>query len=95
MIALLVNPNNASAERVIRDVQEAARAKGVQLHILKAGTEDEIDAAFASLVQLQAGALLVGATRSSSAGASSSWRWRHAMPFRRSMSGVNSPPPAA
>ena len=32
----------------------------MQLHILKAGTESEIDAAFATLVQLQAGALLVG-----------------------------------
>ena len=42
-------------------MQEAARAKGVQLHILKAGTESEIDAAFASLVQLHAGALVVGA----------------------------------
>ena len=61
VIALLVNPNNATAERMIRDVQEAARAKGVQLPILKADTESEIDTAFASLVQLQAGALLVGA----------------------------------
>ena len=61
VIALLVNPNNPTAERIMRDVQEAARAKGVQLPILKAGTESEIDAAFASLVQLQAGALLVGA----------------------------------
>ena len=61
VIALLVNPNNPNAERIMRDVQEAARAKGVQLHILKAGTESEIDAAFASLVQLQAGALVVGA----------------------------------
>ncbi len=60
VIALLVNPNSPAAERIMRDVQEAARAKGVQLHILKAGTEGEIDAAFASLVQLQAGALLVG-----------------------------------
>jgi putative ABC transport system substrate-binding protein len=61
VIALLVNPNNANAERTIRDVQEAARTKGVQLPILRAGTEGEIDAAFASLAQLQAGALLVGA----------------------------------
>ena len=44
----------------MRDVQEAARAKGVQLPILKAGTEGEIDAAFATLGQLHAGALLVG-----------------------------------
>jgi putative ABC transport system substrate-binding protein len=61
VIALLVNPNSPSAERVIQEVQQAARAKGVQLSILKAGTESEIDAAFASLNQLTAGALLVGA----------------------------------
>jgi putative ABC transport system substrate-binding protein len=44
----------------MRDMQEAAEAKGLRLPILKAGTESEIDAAFASLVQLQAGALVVG-----------------------------------
>jgi putative ABC transport system substrate-binding protein len=59
VIALLLNPNNANTKRSIRDLEEAARAKGVQLIILKAGTENEIDAAFASLVQLHAGALLV------------------------------------
>ncbi len=59
VIALLVNPNNPNTERTIRDMEEAARAKGVQLNILKAGTESEIDAAFASLVQLPAGALVV------------------------------------
>src|SRR5262249_41224383 len=58
-IALLVNPTNQSAERIIRDMREAARAKGLQLHTLKASTESEIDAAFATLVQLQAEALLV------------------------------------
>jgi len=61
VIALLVNPNSPQTEGVIRDVQEAGRAKGVQLDILKAGTESEIDAAFATLVQLQAGALVVQA----------------------------------
>ena len=61
LIALLVNPSNANAERIMRDVQEAARTKGVQLHVLKASSESEIDAAFASLVQLHAGALVVGA----------------------------------
>jgi ABC-type uncharacterized transport system substrate-binding protein len=58
VIALLVNPSNAIAEVTIRDVQEAARAKGVQLQILRAGTEAEIDSAFAALVQLRAGALV-------------------------------------
>jgi len=46
---------------MIRDVQEAVRAKGVQLPILKASSESEIEAAFATLVQLHAGALVVGA----------------------------------
>jgi putative ABC transport system substrate-binding protein len=59
VIALLVNPNNPNAERIIRDVQQAARAKGVQLPILKASTETEIDVAFASLIERAAGALLV------------------------------------
>jgi putative tryptophan/tyrosine transport system substrate-binding protein len=59
VIALLVNPNLAATESVIRGVQEAARPNGVQLHILKASTESEIDAAFAALVQRQAGALHV------------------------------------
>jgi putative tryptophan/tyrosine transport system substrate-binding protein len=56
-----VNPTQPRTEGVIRDMQEAARAKRVQLQILKAGTESEIDAAFASLVQLPAGALIVQA----------------------------------
>jgi putative ABC transport system substrate-binding protein len=50
MIALLANPNNLAAERMIQDVQEAARAKGVQLQILKTGAEDEFETAFAALV---------------------------------------------
>ena len=61
VIALLANPNVSNAERVIEDVQEAARAKGLQLHALKAGSESEIDAAFASVVQLHADALVVSA----------------------------------
>ncbi len=60
MIALLVNPSNSNAEMIIGDVKQAAGTKGMQVHILKAGNEDEIETAFASLVQLQAGALVVG-----------------------------------
>jgi putative ABC transport system substrate-binding protein len=61
VIALLVNPNNPNTEPMIRGVQEAAHAKAVKLPILKASTEGEIDAAFAALVQPQAGALVVAA----------------------------------
>jgi putative ABC transport system substrate-binding protein len=60
VIALLVNPNNPGNERIMRDVQEAARAKGKQLQILTASSESEIDAAFASLAQDHVGALFVG-----------------------------------
>ena len=60
-IAVLVNPNNASSEGVMRGMQQAARANGVQLQILKASNEGGIDAAFATLAQLRAGALVVAA----------------------------------
>src|SRR5947207_1185235 len=58
VIALLVNPNSSGAERIIREVREAAQTKGVQLHILKAGTVNEIDTVFAALVQLHVDAFL-------------------------------------
>ena len=61
VIALLVNPNDPNAEPMIRDVQEGARAKGVELPILKAGTESEIGSAFDSLIQQPVGALVVQA----------------------------------
>jgi putative ABC transport system substrate-binding protein len=61
LITLLVNPNSPNAERTIGDMQEAARAKGRQLVTLKAENEIEIDSAFATLAQQDAGALVVNA----------------------------------
>jgi putative tryptophan/tyrosine transport system substrate-binding protein len=61
LIAMLVNPSNAQAETQSREVQAAAGVLGQQVIILNAATENEIQAAFASLVQERAGALLVGA----------------------------------
>jgi putative tryptophan/tyrosine transport system substrate-binding protein len=60
MIALLVNPNSASAEPILRQVQGAANRGNMQFRVLKAGTEAEINAAFATLGQLPADALIVG-----------------------------------
>ena len=60
IIGLLVNQKDPRAETQSRDMQEAAQALGLQIHILNASTEGEIDAAFAGLVQVQAGALIVG-----------------------------------
>jgi len=55
MIALLINPKNANAEGMVRDVEAAARVNRVQLQILKASTENEIDDAFAIIVRQQTG----------------------------------------
>ena len=58
-IAYMVN-SNVHTDLEVSKAQEAARSLGLQLHILRAGSEQEIDAAFAKLGQLRAGALLVG-----------------------------------
>jgi putative ABC transport system substrate-binding protein len=60
VIAFLLNPNNRQTERLIHVMQEAAQTNAIQLPILKAATEDEIDAAFAHLADLHADAVLVG-----------------------------------
>jgi putative ABC transport system substrate-binding protein len=59
-IAMLVNPTNPNTEQYIKDVQAAARSLGQHLHVLNASTERDFESAFATLVQNQAGALLVG-----------------------------------
>src|SRR5262249_10581119 len=60
-VAVLVNPANAPiAEATTRDIPEAARAAGLQIKFLNASTSREIEAAFATLVRDQAGALFVG-----------------------------------
>jgi putative tryptophan/tyrosine transport system substrate-binding protein len=56
---LLVNPSILHSEHQIAVAQGAARTKGVQLHILRAGTPDEIDAAFLELAKLHVDALVV------------------------------------
>lgn len=58
-IALLINPNNRDSENSKRDAEMAAKSLGLQLHVVRAGATNEIDAAFKSLAQLQAGALIV------------------------------------
>jgi putative ABC transport system substrate-binding protein len=59
VIAIVLNPGFVNAESRARKVQEAARSFGLQLHVLSARTEQEIDAAFATLAKLRAGALIV------------------------------------
>jgi ABC-type uncharacterized transport system substrate-binding protein len=61
IVALLVNPSNpTNAETLSRDIQAAAGTLGLQLHVLHASTERELDTVFATLAQLRAGALVIG-----------------------------------
>jgi putative ABC transport system substrate-binding protein len=59
-MALLLNPGSPYTERLSGEMQTAARTLGIQLHVLQASTEREIDTAFAKLVQLRASALVIG-----------------------------------
>ena len=61
VIGLLVNQNTTQGQGQARDVQEAAQKLGLQLVVLNGGSDEDIDAAFASLARLKVGALLVGA----------------------------------
>jgi putative tryptophan/tyrosine transport system substrate-binding protein len=59
VIALLVNPANPTAETNSKELQAAARTLGLELHILNASTERDFDGAFAKLIQLRAGGLVI------------------------------------
>ena len=60
-LAVLVNPGNAPiSEPTVRDVEAAARGMGVQVQVFNAGTNREIDAAFANLVRERSDAVFVG-----------------------------------
>ena len=60
-VALLVNPANPSTEAQLNDVQQAARSINLPIHLVRARTGQELDAAFAELKERRAGALLVAA----------------------------------
>src|SRR5438552_5759569 len=57
-VAVLVNPTSPTADSQLRNLQAAARALGLQLHVLHASTERDLDAVFVTLLQLRAGGLV-------------------------------------
>jgi putative ABC transport system substrate-binding protein len=61
VIAVLLNSARPDTDAQLKDIQEAARAVGLQINILQASSERDFAAAFASIAQLRVGALLVGA----------------------------------
>jgi putative tryptophan/tyrosine transport system substrate-binding protein len=59
IVGTLVNPNNPSSK--LTEAQAAASSLGLQIHVLNANTEKDIDQAFASAIQQRVGAVIVGA----------------------------------
>jgi putative ABC transport system substrate-binding protein len=60
VLAILVNPNNPSADDDVQGVQAAARSAGLELIVLNAATERGLEIAFATLVQQRAEGLIIG-----------------------------------
>jgi putative ABC transport system substrate-binding protein len=60
-IGFLINPNFSEAANQLRDAEQAARAIGVQLYVLRANSDDEIDAAFKTIARRRIGALSAAA----------------------------------
>jgi ABC-type uncharacterized transport system substrate-binding protein len=65
LIAVLVNPNNPNTVYDTQEMQDAGRSIGVKIEVLRAGSERELDEAFAKTVQLRADALIVQQSRCS------------------------------
>ena len=61
IVALLINPTHPAAETASKDLQAAARTLGLEFHVLHASTEHDFDTVFATLAQVRAGALVIGA----------------------------------
>jgi putative tryptophan/tyrosine transport system substrate-binding protein len=61
IVALLINPSHPAAETASKDIQAAARTLGLESSVLHASTEHDFDTVFATLAQVRAGALVIGA----------------------------------
>ena len=60
LVAVLLNPTWPTFDTQLNDVQQAARALGQQIHVLRANTEREIDAAFDTAKEVRARAMMIG-----------------------------------
>jgi putative ABC transport system substrate-binding protein len=94
VIALPINPNNSNAEPVMRELREAARARGVELPILRPTPKARSTPLLSPWSNCTWVRSSSAPTCSSPVGSSNSRRWHQIMPFRRSMSGASSLWPA-
>ena len=81
-LGLLVNPTNPNSIVLVRDLQAAARTLGLELHVLQASAERDLDNVFITLAQLRAGGLVIGpgAVFTSRSAQLAALAVRHAMP---------------
>jgi putative ABC transport system substrate-binding protein len=60
-VAFLVNPQNATTERVVREIREAAQPRGMSLVVVQAATPGEVEQAFATMVAEGCGGVVIQA----------------------------------
>src|SRR5262245_64503038 len=77
VMAYLINPSNPTAEFERKESAPAASSLGIQLRVLNASDEQELDAAFATLPSLRAEGLVVAPERFSTVSVTGSWPYRH------------------
>ena len=94
LIGVLVNPRSPQGESQARNVQVAARGLGASIVILNASSQDDFDAAFATLAQQRVGALLIAGDAFFTGQSIGSSRWPSGKGFPRSTASENSPLPA-
>src|SRR6516225_4313593 len=94
VIAVLINPNNANAERDAATVQDAASRIGVHILVARAIAESDFETAFATLARKRPRRSSSTAMFFSPADAIKSSRWQPAMRFPSCLHGANSPWPA-
>jgi putative ABC transport system substrate-binding protein len=95
VVAMLVNPTTPLTEPETRGVRDAARSLGLQLHVLNASTESEIDTAFGTLSGCAPAHSSSALTRFSIISVLKSWRWRRAMRCPQFTDYASSPSSAA
>jgi putative tryptophan/tyrosine transport system substrate-binding protein len=94
--AVLISPTSANlAEAQTRDLEAAAHALNLQLHLLKASTEREFQAAFAKIAELHSGGLVISSDSFFSHISNKLLHWLRKTRCRRSLASVSSPQQAA
>ena len=83
-IAYLMNPKNPNADSELSAAQEAANSLGIDLHVLRASSESELETVFANMAQQQVGALIGASDSFCLTGATRLCHWQRIIGYRQS-----------